>query len=314
MLSIYNSKRDANSGGTTGPILVNPINSVPTVNAAISDISAAALASHNLADYESKLQQIRQNSLSRQPKNRRKIRVHGNNHLDDNLRYGMNSIQSQMHTNLYNQYIEHIYETIDSDSMSSGIYDRRNRLTRRPAPVISQINDLYSGANITVNPNSLVDDDWSQNSSSSLCPLYDDRPLIDSQSQNNSPNLSKPLISQEPYPQMHRNSNLNIYDKSREELSSFRNNSRIKNNESNAQIVMPSSWNIYPTTSGANSDLPDLVQDPIDASNNITTVFVDGNKTSNKRLNCIVVNDNNNDNIDRPQVMSGQHFKGHTYC
>ena len=318
-LSLYKSKRDlinGSNGGTTGPILVNPINSVPTVNAAISDISLAALASHNLADYESKLQQIRQNSLSRPPKNRRKIRIHGNSHLEDNLRYGMN-ISPQMQTNLYNQYIEHIYETIDSDSLSSGIYERRNRLARRQTPVISRINDLYSGANITVNPTSLADDDWSQNSSSSYDPLYDDRPLlIDSQqSHNNNPNINKPLISDELFPQIHRNSNLNIYDKSRDEMTSFRHNPRIRSNEREAPVVMPSSWNIHPTTSGANSDLPDLVQDPIDASNNVTTVFVDGTKTTNKRINFIAVNDKNNDNINnRSQVMSGQHYNPHTYC
>ena len=318
-------------GGTTGPILVNPINSVATVNAAISDISAAALSSHNLADYESRLQQLRHNSLSRQTKNRRKTRVHGSNqNLDDKLRYGisgvsgvsgLSGVQTHIHPNIYNQYIEHIYESIDSDSLSSGAYDRKNRSSRRPNVAVSQINDLYSGANITLNPtHSLIGDDWSQNSSSSYSPLYDDRPLlIDSQSINSSPNLNQPLISQDMHCQRLHNPNLNIYDRNREEMSSFVTNSRVRTLE---QLVQnghnghneQNSWNIYPSGSANNTDLPDVVQDPIDASNNITTVFVDGNISCNKRQNVTSAREvNSQSTTGRHHVLTGQ-LKPYAYC
>ncbi|CAG2104788.1 unnamed protein product, partial [Medioppia subpectinata] len=312
--------------GTTGPILVNPINSIPNINMSVSDINAAALVSHNFADYETKLQQIRHNSLSRQPKPKRKIRVNHNNHLDDTFRYGMHSnIPSQMHSNLYNQYIEHIYESIDSDSLGSGVYGQQNRFSRRQPAVMSRVNDFYSGANITVNPT--ADDDWSQNSSSSCGPLYDERPLlIANQSINNSPNINQPFISQEfGSSQVHHNSNLNIYDKSRDEMRSFRNNCRIKNFESSGQhMTMPSNasnmtaWNIYPTSSEGNSDLPDLVQDPIDASNNITTVFVGGSNAMNIRHNMnsdIDANTDSTQNQTIPQFMSSsQNVKYKAYC
>lgn len=312
--------------GTTGPILVNPINSMATVNAAIGDISAAALTSQNLADYESKLQQLRHNSLSRPTKNRRKIRVHGSNQDLDAIRYGvsgksgvtglsgtagLSAMPTHIHSNIYNQYIEHIYESIDSDSLSSGIYERKNRPSRRPSvpPIVSQINDLYSGANITVNPtHSLVGDDWSQNSSSSYGPLYDDRPLlIDCPSATNSPNLNQPLISQDIHSQRLLNTNLNIHDRSREEMSSFRNTSRTRSCERSGQ----NSWNISPNANGTGADLPDVVQDPIDASNNITTVFVDGNMAFDKRLNVIAASDCQ-PSADRHQVLTG--LTPNTYC
>ncbi|XP_054161421.1 latrophilin Cirl-like isoform X2 [Oppia nitens] len=288
--TLYNSK-----GGTTGPILVNPINTVPNVNVSVGDINA--LVSQNLADYECKLQQIRHNSLNRPPKNRRKIRVH-HNQLDDITRYGIhcNLQTQQMPPNLYNQFIEHIYESIDSDSLSSGIYDRHNRFTRRPPAVMSQINDFYSGTHININPTCAANDDnWSQNSSLSYGPPYDDRPLlIGSQYINNSPNVNKPLISQNICSPVNQNCNFNIYDKSREELN-LRNNNRLKNIDITGHMTMPSmpssmtnitTWNIDPScgATGANSDLPDLIQEPNDVSNNMTSVFADTNNSSSQRF------------------------------
>ena len=273
-------------GGTTGPIMVNPINdtSVPTLNVAIGDITAAALESQNLADYESRLQQIRINSMSRVPKIKRKMRHHGA-HFDDGTRYGIHSgLHGHVHPHLYNQCIEHIYETIDSDSMGSGaVYDQHERHVHRSPADLSQINDFYAGANVTINPTNIADDEWSQNSSSSYGPLYDDRPLLAASFLANcNPNLNHLLISNGQRIR-HHHSNSNIYHSSAP--ISYRTTLKIRNTESSnpneTQVISINNESLKFNDQETDKKLPDLVQYPFD---NNTTVHLNHNSELNKSL------------------------------
>lgn len=255
----------SNAKGTTGPIMVNPIRDT-SIEETISEINNGTLGSSNLANYEAKMQQIRTNSLSRVRQNRRKPRLHNGHHQDSLYpRYtGNPNLHSSPYPTNFNHFIDHIYESIDNDSLASnGLYGRRN-----------QINDLYAGSVIH-------DDEWSQNSSSSYGPLYDERPLL-IVNESSSPS-NTPLISGGHF----QNHQINLCDKMRtndlgvnhakeglrgpeaRHLSSFL---PIRSqNDFHREIQLPKqvnctnmehnmNWNDY----SENPELPDLLQNPMD--------------------------------------------------
>lgn len=148
--------------------------------------------------------------------------------------------------------MDHIYESIDSDSMTSTLYGQGRRV---------HLNTLYG---INYRSKSTVNEDDLSTSS-----IYEDKPLLFS---NTSTTLHHHnLKSRRNFMPQYYHSNASIYDKTPKEKLS---------NENNLVQAHPNpSWQL-----AKEDGLPDLLQKPFGA-NNLLVSYLDENKLSNRMTN-----------------------------
>ena len=300
--------------GTTGPILINPFRD-STVEKTISEIKNVVNVSSNLNDYENKIQKIRgSSSLAQEGYKLRKKIKHGQLQFEPRYAHYAAALYAKNASKAdnINHYLEHIYESIDNDSIGSRIYDQKIFYSRN-VPSSQQMSKLYGISN-------LQEDEWSQNSSSSYGPIYDKKPLLfDSSNINNSSNhLNNSLFDNNIDASISGKTNEAIIQKEVKAMDnvervkvkktkSLASSSKILNHHQLTQNVTNNDCNV----NSSNSELPDLIQYQCD--NNLEGFGTEKEKIEQK-MTILQSNMDKSGSIKCMKMNVPTHPKMGTYC
>ena len=300
--------------GTTGPILVNPIRE-SSLEKAISEIKNVVKVSSNLNDYENKMQQMRSvsDSMSRRHKLRKKMRQaqHGGYEPRYSRHTAAMYTKNPAKAANFNHYMEHIYESIDNESVGSCIYDPKvlyNCSLFEPR----QVSHLYGVSN-------LQEDEWSQNSSSSYGPLYDEKPLLIGSTSllDTANNINSPLFNNINPSNTEQSCELSNQDAPTASGKKAKNTSTFGSSQASSDFLnirIPSQitrnftkkgWNI----NSSSSELPDLIQYQCD--NSLEETRAENEELKQRTTLQSEVKDSTSKCITVP---SSTHSKVGTYC